>query len=39
VRTRRANVPARRLAEALGLARRVDLDALTSGYIVYVSAW
>jgi RimJ/RimL family protein N-acetyltransferase len=39
VRTRQANLPARRLAEALGLARRVDLDALTSGYIVYVSAW
>lgn len=39
VRTREANVPARRLAEAVGLIRRADLDALTSGYIVYVSDW
>jgi [ribosomal protein S5]-alanine N-acetyltransferase len=39
VRTREGNVPARRLAEALGLIRRADLDALTSGYIVYVSDW
>src|SRR5581483_7514988 len=39
VRTRPANVPARRLTEALGLTRRPDLDAATSGYIVYVSDW
>jgi RimJ/RimL family protein N-acetyltransferase len=39
VRTRAANVPAQRLAEALGLIRRSDLDALTTGYVVYVSHW
>jgi len=39
VRTRPANGPARRLAEALGMSRRADLDAATSGYVVYVSDW
>jgi ribosomal-protein-alanine N-acetyltransferase len=39
VRTREGNTPARRLAQALGLARRADLDALTAGYVVYVSDW
>jgi RimJ/RimL family protein N-acetyltransferase len=39
VRTRASNVPAQRLAEALGLVRRSDLDALTSGFVVYVSDW
>jgi [ribosomal protein S5]-alanine N-acetyltransferase len=39
VRTRDANVPARRLAEKLGLIRRADLDALTTGFVVYVSDW
>ena len=36
VRTRPANVPARRLAERLGLQRRPDLDA-DDGFIVYMS--
>jgi ribosomal-protein-alanine N-acetyltransferase len=39
VRTRASNAPARRLANALGLIRRSDLDALTTGYVVYVSDW
>jgi len=39
VRTREANLPARRLAETLGLIRRVDLDTLTAGFVVYVSDW
>ena len=39
VRTRASNVPAQRLADALGLIRRCDLDPLTTGYIVYVSDW
>ncbi|HTU31164.1 MAG TPA: GNAT family N-acetyltransferase [Solirubrobacteraceae bacterium] len=39
VRTRASNVPAQRLAMALGLVRRSDLDALTTGYVVYVSDW
>ena len=38
VRTRPANGPARRLAEALGLQRRADLDA-DDGFVVYVSFW
>jgi len=39
VRTREANVPARRLSEAIGLVRRADLDAATNGFVVYVSDW
>ncbi|HEY3773862.1 MAG TPA: GNAT family N-acetyltransferase [Solirubrobacteraceae bacterium] len=39
VRTRAPNVPALRLADALGLIRRPDLDALTTGFVVYVSHW
>jgi RimJ/RimL family protein N-acetyltransferase len=39
VRTRASNVPAHRLADAIGLIRRPDLDALTTGYVVYVSDW
>jgi ribosomal-protein-alanine N-acetyltransferase len=39
VRTRASNAPARRLADALGLIRRSDLDVLTTGYVVYVSDW
>lgn len=39
VRTRASNAPARRLAETLGLVRRADLDAATSGYVVYVADW
>ena len=39
VRTRGSNLPARRLAESIGLARRTDLDAMATGYVVYVSDW
>jgi ribosomal-protein-alanine N-acetyltransferase len=39
VRTRASNAPALRLADALGLIRRPDLDALTTGFVVYVSDW
>jgi RimJ/RimL family protein N-acetyltransferase len=39
VRTRPSNGPARRLAETLGMSRRPELDAATSGYVVYVSDW
>jgi ribosomal-protein-alanine N-acetyltransferase len=39
VRTREANLPARRLSEAIGLTRRPDLDRATNGYVVYVSDW
>jgi ribosomal-protein-alanine N-acetyltransferase len=39
VRTRASNAPACRLADAIGLTRRPDLDALTKGYVVYVSDW
>lgn len=37
VRTRPSNRPARRLAEALGLQRRADLEG-DEGFVVYVSA-
>lgn len=39
VRTRASNVPARHLAQAVGLTRRPDLDAAASGFVVYVSGW
>jgi RimJ/RimL family protein N-acetyltransferase len=39
VRTRASNLPACRLSDAIGLIRRTDLDAATSGYVVYVSDW
>jgi ribosomal-protein-alanine N-acetyltransferase len=38
VRTRPANEPARRLADALGLTRRPELD-LDDGFVVYASEW